>query len=718
MSEKCPSCGGSGYSEKKTEKCTKCNGDSKQDSKPIKFNFNEMRESDISFLVGGKCPECKGSGFVETVVECKECRGSGNLYYCEVCNRKIPYLNKGNREICNACLEKTDTIVYKLDNVCGYEDLELGKIYIGVVESVREGLGAFVKLNDNITGLMHVKNITKLPERGDVETVLLKDMKKRGSDTKLDLIQKHIKKHEVIEIEKEIPPTVISDLSDADSGKLICIQGEVLQVKQTGGPTIFLIADQTGQVPCAGFTTAGQRSYEEIDSGMVVSAIGVVNLRDDAIQIELASMKQMNEDDSNKLLKLIEEAIDKKSEPHDIPFLVESETLEKLRPAMLKAAKEIRKAILRSRPIILRHHADADGITSGIAIEKAILPLINKVNDSDTSHYYKRSPSKAPFYELTDVIKDVSYAVEDNIRFGDQFPLIIMVDNGSTEEDAPAYEHARIYGMDIVVIDHHHPDDMIDDYLLAHVNPYKVGGDFGLTAGMLCTEVARLINPDVSDEIIHLPAVAGVGDRSDSTEFEQYKNLVSDKYSVKNLGDIALALDFEQYWLRFGSGVGIIDDILNMRDEKIHKNLVSMLCSQANSMILEQLNVTLPNVKTETLKSGAILNFIDVEKYAHKFTFPAPGKTSGEIHDIMCTEKFPGKPVITLGVGPDFIVIRSKDVNMNIPQMVQELKSKYPGAGVSGGGHLIVGSIKFVEGARDLVVEKLIEYLEQTPVNV
>jgi len=58
-----------------------------------------------------------------------------------------------------------------------------------------------------------------------------------------------------------------------------------------------------------------------------------------------------------------------------------SEVLEKLRPKMRNAAKLIRKAVFKSRPIIIRHHADADGITSAIAIERALIPLIREVGD-------------------------------------------------------------------------------------------------------------------------------------------------------------------------------------------------------------------------------------------------------------------------------------------------------------------------------------------------
>jgi RecJ-like exonuclease len=41
--------------------------------------------------------------------------------------------------------------------------------------------------------------------------------------------------------------------------------------------------------------------------------------------------------------------------------------------------------------------------------------------------------------------------------------------------------------------------------------------------------------------------------------------------------------------------------------------------------------------------------------------------------------------------------------------MVSELTEEVSGGGVSGGGHLVVGSIKFVAGMREEVVDALVE---------
>jgi RecJ-like exonuclease len=131
-------------------------------------------------------------------------------------------------------------------------------------------------------------------------------------------------------------------------------------------------------------------------------------------------------------------------------------------------------------------------MTAGIAIERAILPLIREVGGTDAGyHFYRRSPSKAPFYEMVDIVRDICFALDDQARHGQDLPLLVIVDNGSTEEDLPAFKQTAIYGIDVVVVDHHHPDSAVDQYLCEHVNPYHVGGDFGVTAGIPISGISR-----------------------------------------------------------------------------------------------------------------------------------------------------------------------------------------------------------------------------------
>lgn len=708
MSKECPECHGRGYEVVSTNTCPQCKGKGKSKS----IDFMKISEKDIdSFLKSGTaCEKCKGTGNIEVTTPCETCEGLGRLYICKICGAKISEPLDPEDEICDSC--SRSQFVYALDESCDLKDVEAGKLYHGIVSSVAS-FGVFIDLNSHVRGLMHSSNIGVQPEVGDAVIVLVKSVKAGG---KLDLIPKTLTKYETIELEKELPLKNSAEINPSMKGRLIRIEGEVIQVKQTSGPTIFMISDEGGFVPCAAFESAGKRSYPHIDVSMIVSITGEVTLRDEQVQIEVMSMKLLTGEKADAVRARVEKVIDEKSSPANIPFLIESEIMEKLKPRMLHVAKEIKKAILHSTPIILRHHADADGITSAIAIERAVLPLITEIGGTEAEYYfYKRAPSKAPFYELADVTRDISFALEDLSRHGQKMPLVILVDNGSTEEDIPSMRQAKVYGIDMLVIDHHHPDEIVDEYLIGHVNPAHVGGDFGVTSGMLCAEIARMINPSISDTIKHLPAVSAVGDRSEAPEAGRYISLVSDRYTLEELKDMALALDYEQFWLKFSSGKGLIDDILDLGNHSIHKNLVALLCEQANTMIKEQLETCLFNVKSHKLANGAIMNVIDVENYAQKFTFPPPGKTSGEVHDVL-VKRNPDKPVVTIGYGPDFAVIRSKGVLMNIPKIVRELREEMKGAGVSGGGHLVVGSIKFVEGMRTEVLSKLAEKISHSKV--
>jgi archaea-specific RecJ-like exonuclease len=129
------------------------------------------------------------------------------------------------------------------------------------------------------------------------------------------------------------------------------------------------------------------------------------------------------------------------------------------------------------------------------------------------------------------------------------------------------------------------------------------------------------------------------------------------------------------------------------------------------------MSASMPHVVPRQLENGAHLFLLDVEIHAHKFTFPPPGKTSGEVHDRLC-KQHAGEPVVTIGFGPDFAVLRSRGVLMNIPRMVRDLHNELPGGGISGGGHLVVGSIKFVEGMRDIVLEALIKKIAEARIQI
>lgn len=610
-------------------------------------------------------------------------------------------------------MNPANVTVYRLSPACDTSDVEVGTIYQGRVQGFAT-FGTFVQLTDRLKGLVHKSNVRTRHDEGDEILVRVKQIRPNGN---IDLEEVILPSYEVEPVTKQVTTTKLADLGTR-IGRTVTVVGEIAQIKQTSGPTIFTLVDETGTENAAAFLEAGVRAYPEANLGDIVQVYGQAMQRNSQVQVEVGSLAVLEGAEADEVRTRIEKALDERAEPPDIPLLVESEVMSLLRPQMREVAKTIRKAVFVSQPILLRHHADADGICSAVAIEQAVVSLIRESGgDFDADYFlFKRAPSKAPFYEIEDVTRDLDFATKDLARYGQKMPLVLLTDNGSTEEDEPAMKQARVFELTLVVVDHHHPDAVIDQYLAAHVNPYHVGGDYGITAGMLGTEVARLINPAVGDAIRHLPAVAGVGDRSEAPERQRYLDLVGDRYSEDDCKKMALALDYEQFWLRFNDGREIVKEILDLADDhERHERFVDLLVESANGMIAEQLEATMPHVQERVLENGAHLFTLDVEIHAHKFTFPPPGKTSGEVHDRLCKAN-PGVPVVTIGFGPDFAVLRARGVLMNIPRMVRELRSEITGGGVSGGGHLVVGSIKFVEGMREEVLEGLIAKIAQAEI--
>ena len=307
--------------------------------------------------------------------------------------------------------------------------------------------------------------------------------------------------------------------------------------------------------------------------------------------------------------------------------------------------------------------------------------------------------------------RDLNFALEGQDRHGQKLPLLVMLDNGSTEEDVPAYRNLAHYDIPIVVLDHHHPDpEAVDPLLDAHINPYLYGEDYRITTGMMSVELARLIDPSISDDVEHVPAVAGLSDRSKADVMPLFVFRAKEAgYDRDDLEAIGEALDYAAHWLRYSEGKTLVNDVLDVGcdDSDRHERLIKFLAERAERDVERQLDALEPHVEHERLDSEAHLYRIDLDNFAHRFTYPAPGKTTGNLHDRKVTET--GEPVITIGYGPDFAVLRSDGVRLDIPEMVTELNEELPGSGVSGGGHLVVGSIKFVKGRRESVIDLLVE---------
>ncbi len=515
----------------------------------------------------------------------------------------------------------------------------------------------------------------------------------------------------------EVRKVSINEIDLNSRGK-VSIMGVVNRIVQTGGPTLFVVGDGTGNLSLKGFIGPGLRAFPEINEEDVVKAVVSINEYQGELEGEISSIRKVVDEEKKEFLKSLSALEKERAKVTPPEFLVKSQILEKLRPRFIEAATQIRLAIIQDRPIIVRHHNDADGYSSGYSLERAILPLIVKQHSSVKApwEFFLRAPSQAPYYEIDDSIRDMANSLRNVAKFSNKMPLIIIADNGSSPEDLMAIKQGKVHGADFIVIDHHgFEKDVISDEVLVHINPFLVGEDGAhYSAGMLATEFARFINPEV-ENIKQIPAMAGFADRIDLGNpevMEKYLEIAKKEgYSKELLSDIALVIDYVSAKVRFME-VREYVEVLFGEPRARQKELVSLMAPYIRNLDKKGLQIGKSNAKQE--KIGKItLQTIEVEETFPGFGFfPKPGRAVGLIHDNYQTEK-KVTSLITAGIMSTAITLRATDeANFSVHEFIIFLNKKIPEAFVEGGGHKNAGSITFLPYKKDEVVKLLKEFIK------
>ncbi len=495
------------------------------------------------------------------------------------------------------------------------------------------------------------------------------------------------------------------------------VRGRVNRIAQTGGPTVFVVSDGTGSLQLKGFVGAGERAYPEIEEGDCIIAEVKLGEFNGETEGEIEKISKMNNGDKKSFMEFMEKIELERAKVTPPKFLVESQILDKLKDSFVKAATQIRLAVIQDRPIIVRHHNDADGYSSGFALERAILPLIEKQHASEKAawEFFARAPCAAPFYEIDDSIRDTATSLRNVAKFSNKMPLIIIADNGSSPEDLMAIKQGKVHGADFIVIDHHFFDkDVISEQVLVHVNPFLVGEDGArFSAGMLCTEIARFINPEVHN-ISQIPAMAGFADRIDLGNpevMERYMKLAEKEgYSKSLLADIALVIDYISSKVRFMEVREYIEVLFGEPRGK-QKELVGLLAPFIRELDAKGLKIGKANAQVEKIGKTNLQSLRFDEFFPGFGFFPKPGRITGLVHDTLQTEKGVTS-LVTAGIMATSITMRATDEsNFSVHELINFLNKKAPEAFVEGGGHKNAGSITFLPNKQKEIVDLLKEFV-------
>ncbi len=499
--------------------------------------------------------------------------------------------------------------------------------------------------------------------------------------------------------------------------KKVSVTARVNRIVQTGGPTVFVVSDGTGSFSLKGFIGPGERAYPEIEEGDVVKSTVNIGEFQGEIEGEIIRIKKVNEDEHAYFLKQMKKIEFERAKIEPPEFLVGTEILKKLKERFVEAATQIRLAIIQDRPIIVRHHNDCDGYSSGFALERAILPLIVKQHSALKApwEYFLRAPCQAPFYEIDDSIRDTANSLRNVAKFSNKMPLIIIADNGSSEEDLMAIKQGKIHGSDFIVVDHHGFDkDVISAEVLTHINPFLVGESGAeISAGMLCVELARFINPDV-ENVTQIAAMSGYADRIDLAApktMEKYLDIAKEEgYTKELLSNISTVIDYVSAKVRFMEVREYIEVLFGEPREQ-QKKLVSLMAPHINKLDAKGLAIGVSNARQEKL-GKIVLQSIEIEDTFPGFGFfPKPGRATGMVHDDY--QKQSGETaVVTAGIMRTAITMRAtNDANFSVHELKKYIEKECPGAFVEGGGHKNAGALNFLPYKKEEVVKLLREFI-------
>ncbi len=602
----------------------------------------------------------------------------------------------------------------------------VGHYYQGVVDGKTE-FGIFVKLNSRVTGLLHKNELKQRIESLDwnIGDIVYVKVKSKQSDGKIDLgwsIRENSSDFRgslvegsdgvkpkldtpKIDIEEKISNTISDErhtqpslsvpiaLLNKELGRFAMIEGKIIDIRQTTGPTLFELQDESGRVMISAFETAGKRTYPEIDVGDIVRVKGEVELRRGDVQVESKVISKLDGNESEKIIDKISSALYERAKTDGtdpiIKGLIDPDSLE-------TASLEIRAAVFESRPVVIRHPATVDGYIAGASLEHAIIDLIERECEGVqiAYRYVNRRPYLANNYDMGAAISDTTWMLESKERYNDPIPLYVII---SRIEDIESCEEMRllgIYGAKIILIggdgngnvrEYNCPDVIIETKDKNHSNFTD-----------LSAEVAVLVNPESKQEILPLPAISYWKNPP-----AKYIEMASELgYDDDKMSKIRESIALEAFYQRHNGKREMILGILFVGNEQ--------LIEQSSSYFRKKVESEIQTVSyhiEQLIINGRKIGMLDIEKFTHRYQFPPIKLLMSEIIEREEIEVLIGNDTTNIYVESNGLVDRESlenDINSSVIEK----------RGV-GGRKIEFGKIAFVPGDRDEMVEIVIESISK-----
>lgn len=494
------------------------------------------------------------------------------------------------------------------------------------------------------------------------------------------------------------PLVSIDELAD-HVGELVRIEGEVTTARQTSGPTVFEIRDETGAVDCAAFEEAGVRAYPEAGTDDVVRIEGEVERRRGELQVETEALVVLDDEEREAVTDRMHDALVERARPDSVEPLATETTVAAVPDALQETATAIRRAILEGRPVVVRHSATADGYVAGVAIERATLPLIREEHQSADAeyHYFDRRPLEGSVYDMDDATGDVTGMLSNRERHDEEIPLFVFVAAAGTAESLDGLELLDIYGANQVVVEDRVVDDKVVETVDTVVSPPERDGE--TTATALAANVAAHVNEDVRADLDHLPAVSFWEETPAA-----YLDVAQEAgYDESALSEIREAVALEAFYQSYEDKRELIIDLLFAEEAEDALGLAGHVSEQFRTKMDAEVETAEANLERRE-REGEDIIVLDTAAYTHRYEFPPKSLLLDELY-----RRHRNTADAVVGIDEDEAYVRSRS-DVDVRSLVEVATEDAPAAGLDARGAR-EGRIEFLAGERENAREAILDAL-------
>ncbi|MEW6329580.1 MAG: DHH family phosphoesterase, partial [Candidatus Micrarchaeota archaeon] len=370
----------------------------------------------------------------------------------------------------------------------------------------------------------------------------------------------------------------LTKISELRANTPAAVEGEVFRTSEARGAFVYFVRDETGGVE---MITGG-----EFAPRGVITASGKVRERDGALQLVASEAGVIDKARAARLSEEIKKSIDARAQPLESKLMIEDEVTRKIELQLREAARVVREAVLTARPILLRHHGDADGIAGALALAAGIAALLREEKFSAEMRYslFRAHQTPSAIYEKEDALRDIN-----TLRIVGGKPLVILLDFGANEESRDALEVLKGAEFETIITDHHPTRLDARKFASHYISPWNFeGGSSDYTAGFLACELAKKIGiVDARDQFATKSQMVHFS-RSEKLEIGllEKASLIGDKSKLLRADDAdekekkcALVLDFLGAHKKFEHTLEFYEKVLG------NERLFNSLHSQATERI-------------------------------------------------------------------------------------------------------------------------------------